>query len=133
MSQDLKLRFDQMRNNNPAKPVVEKPAEPEDGNRLSHAYGNVRNLRLVWPDGNQSFFNYAYLIRADFSPGDDLNIIHLGFSGQDITIKGYGLEELFEQLVDHLPRTITAIDPRYIPVELVDGVFVIEIKIENSS
>ncbi|WP_149242241.1 hypothetical protein [Dyadobacter sp. 32] len=131
MSQDLKLRFDQMRNNNPAKPVVEKPAEPEEGNRLSHAYGNIRNLRLVWPDGHQSFFNYAYLIRADFSPGDDLNIIHLGFSGQDIKIKGYGLEELFEKLVDHLPRTIAAIDPRYIPVEPVNEIIVTDIVIQE--
>jgi hypothetical protein len=132
MSQDLKLRFDQMRNNNPAKPVVEKPSEPEEGNRSSHAYGNVRNLRLVWPDGKQSFFNYAYLIRADFSPGDELNMIHLGFSGHDITIKGYGLEALFEQLVDHLPRTITAIDPRYIPVEPVNEIIVIDIQIETA-
>ncbi|MCF0049538.1 hypothetical protein LXM25_05705 [Dyadobacter sp. LJ53] len=132
MNQDFKLRFDQMRNNNPTKPEPEKPTEQEDKVAGVHGYGNVRNLCLVWPDGRQTFFNYAYLIRADFHPGDEFNTIHLGFSGQDITIKGYGLEALFAQLVDHLPQTITAIDPRYIPVETANEIIVAGISLDAS-
>ena len=137
MNQDFKLRFDQMRNNNLGKPEADKPMEPEDKEVGLHGYGNVRNLCLVWPDGRQTFFNYAYLIRADYHPGDEFNTIHLGFSGQDITIKGYGLEALFLQLVDHLPRTIAAIDPRYVPVERDDEttekeeIIVIDIQLET--
>ncbi|MCE6989002.1 hypothetical protein [Dyadobacter sp. CY323] len=131
MSQDFDQRIEQMRSGNPAKPVQEKSAAPAEIQGTFHSYGNVRNLCLAWPCGNRSFFNYAYLIRANYHLGEDLNVIHLGFSGQNVIIKGYCLEKLFTQLIDHLPRTITALDTRYISIEDVDEVIVTDIQIET--
>ncbi|GAB4002096.1 hypothetical protein GCM10028807_59960 [Spirosoma daeguense] len=109
MNQGFKLRFDQMRENNPA-----------TDNTLSvelngdyHAPGYARNLCLVWPDGRKVFLNYAYLIEAEFDPGSEKNIIRLNFSSHDVLLQGYGLDTMFMELLDHLPRIIKASDERY--------------------
>ncbi|MCF0061325.1 hypothetical protein MUK70_18980 [Dyadobacter chenwenxiniae] len=130
MSQGFKLRFDQMRENSPAKTEIEQEpvfVRPDD---TVHPIGHARNLCLVWPDGRRAFFNYAYLVSADFDPNNAMNVIRLGFSSQNVLLQGYGLEALFMQLLDHLPRIITAIDPRYLPVETGSGSIVVNIEVE---
>ncbi|MCF2491124.1 hypothetical protein [Dyadobacter sp. CY347] len=132
MNQAFKTRFDQMRESNPAKTEMEPGDINVHTNPLFHSVGHARNLCMVWPDGRQSFFNYAYLVSADFVPGEEMNTIRLGFSSQDVIIKGYGLETLFVQLLDHLPRIITAVDKRYIPAETGGESIVMNIKVETS-
>ncbi|MCF0075222.1 hypothetical protein LZD49_32365 [Dyadobacter sp. CY261] len=121
MSQGFKLRYDQLREGNPARPQPEPEAEPQAEREQpisDHAFyetdGSVRNLCLIWQDGRQILFNYAYLLPAEFYPGRDLNEIILNFSGYLVSLKGYMLEPLFIQLRDHRPRVIQAVDPRYI-------------------
>lgn len=130
MSHGFKLRFDQMRENSPAKTEAEQEPVLSGPDDTMHPLGHARNLCLVWPDGKRAFFNYAYLISAHFDPGSDMNLITLGFSSQAVTLKGYGLELLFMELLDHLPRIITAFDPRYESI-LENPVMVIEIDIKN--
>ncbi|MCF0075235.1 hypothetical protein LZD49_32430 [Dyadobacter sp. CY261] len=113
MSHGFKLRFDQMRENSPAKTDGEEEPVLGGSDDAMHSLGHARNLCLVWPDGRRAFFNYAYLISADFNPGNEMNLIKLGFSSQTVVLKGYGLESLFMQLLDHLPKIIAMIDKRY--------------------
>ena len=111
MNQGFKLRFDQLRENDPTDPA------DGSGSLLVENYttmGHTRNVCLVWPDGRRAFFNYAYLIVGEFEPNDEKNVIRLGFSSHNVTLQGYSLESLFMALLDHLPRIITAIDPRYV-------------------
>jgi len=131
MSQGFKLRFDQMRDNNPAKTESEPENDIGSNDGMFHNYGHARNLCLVWPDGRQSFFNYAYLVSANFHPKDDINLIQLNFSSHEVTITGYSLEQLFLQLLDHLPRIIKAIDRRYVPSGLLEKGIVVEIQVEE--
>ena len=130
MNQGFKLRFDQMRDNNPAKAESEDVTDSGQTSGMFHSFGHARNLCLVWPNGKQSFFNYAYLVSAEFHPGNDVNLINLNFTSHDVIIKGYGLELLFSQLLDHLPRIIPVIDPRYIPSEQSGKSIVTDIQVE---
>lgn len=129
MSQDFKLRLQEFRQQRPAAP--EQP-EAEGAPALSnHAYyetpGPVRNLCLVWLDGRETFLNYAYLVEAEFSPGDQLNEIVLNFSGYAVGLRGYMLETLFAELLDHRPRMIFQIDPRYLDKQELQEAIVTEI------
>lgn len=112
MSQSFKLRFDEMRENSPVK--TEKPTEPDNDTGLYHASGYGRNLCLVWPDGRRFFLNYAYLISGEYNPGDPLNEIILTFSSHTAILKGYNLQLLYMELLDHLPRVVEAVETRYV-------------------
>lgn len=76
--------------------------------------GYSRQLCLGWPDGRRMFFNYAYLMAGEFDPNGEKNIIKLIFSSHTVLLQGYGLEPLFMDLLDQLPRQLMAIDPRYV-------------------
>lgn len=132
MSQGFKLRFDQLREGNPARPQPE--TEPEAGqpasDPISHGTdGYARNLCLAWVDGRRMFFNYAYLISAEFYPAGDTNEIILNFSGYLVSLKGYFLESLFMDLLDHRPRIILAVDSRYVTEDDPRESIVIEIQV----
>lgn len=125
MSQSFKLRFDEMRENSPAK--NEKPSEQDDVKGLYHASGYGRNLCLVWPDGRRFFLNYAYLISGEYNPGDPLNEIILTFSSHIAILKGYNLQPLYMELLDHLPRVVEAVETRYVSGDELNESTVIEI------
>lgn len=130
MSQGFNLRFDKMRENNPANPESIKPEAS-----LSDKYdtpGYPRNVCFIWPDGKREFFNYAYLITAKFEPGNTKNEIALAFSGYTITLSGYGLESLFMDFLDHIPKIITAIDKRYASGINSSTATIIEITVQKS-
>jgi hypothetical protein len=131
MNQDFKLRFDQMRSNKPAEPVSESSIPSGDASGVLHGESHPKNLCLVWPNGKQSFFNYAYLVGADFNPEGELNVIQLNYTACQVTVKGYGLDMLYAQLADHLPRIIVVTDLRYIPENASDEGVVVEILVET--
>ncbi len=58
--------------------------------------GITLDVRLA--DGRCSGFSYAYLIRADYVPGDT---VCLHFAGSDIVIEGRRLSGLYRRLLDH--------------------------------
>ncbi|MBD2704819.1 hypothetical protein IC229_29580 [Spirosoma sp. BT702] len=106
----------------------------------SYAVGNVelydtesqvRNLCLVWEDGRRAFYNYAYLVSVDLVLTDNLNVMMLYFSGQIVTLKGYQLSLLFDLLVNHAPKTITADNSRYYSPDQVERSFITEILTKN--
>lgn len=109
MSQGFNLKFDKMRENNPAANQDNSVQNPDRYDTSGH----TRNVCFVWPDGKRMFFNYAYLVAAQFNPSEDINEIKLEFSGHTVTLKGYGLEGLFMEFLDHLPRIVMAVDERY--------------------
>ncbi len=131
MNREFKLRYDQMREGDPAK--TEETAPPNADNGLYHAPGHARNLCLVWSDGKRFFLNYAYLLAGEFTVGDEKNEIILHFSSHTVTLKGYGLESLFMALLDHLPRIINAMDERYVTEDSsgVKDMAVVKITVEN--
>lgn len=131
MSHGFKLRFDQMRESNPAKTDGEQESVLSGTDDTMHPFGHARNLCLIWPDGRRSFFNYTYLISAHFDASNEMNHIHLAFSSQNVILKGYALEALFMELLDHLPRIITAIDSRYITMDENCRSLVVGIEIET--
>jgi hypothetical protein len=111
MNQGFKLRYDQLRENDPTGTDQENSAGATE---LYPSSGHTRNVCLVWPDGRKAFFNYAYLIAGEFEPNSDKNLIKLSFSSYSVVLHGYSLETLFMALLDHLPRIIKAVDPRYV-------------------
>lgn len=128
MNQGFKLRFDQMRESDPT------PSDASSGTGETDQYqqpGYVRNVCFVWPDGRRMFFNYAYLVAAEFKPGQETNIIKLSFSSHTVLVKGYSLDSLFMALLDHFPRLITATDPRYVLEENKTDVIVVEITVDS--
>ncbi|UFH54802.1 hypothetical protein [Spirosoma sp. KNUC1025] len=127
MNQGFKLRYDQLRENDPTSSDTEL-AMPEN---FYTGPGHSRNLCLIWPDGQRAFFNYAYLIASEFDPNSEKNVIKLNFSSHQVALSGYSLQSLFMALFDHLPRIITAIDPRYVLDEDKLKEIVIEIIIEK--
>jgi len=77
---------------------------------------STRNLRLIWLNGRGSFLNYAYLVGGEIRLGEEYNEILLNFSGQIVSLKGYALQMLYNDLAEHLPTVIFETDPRYIDV-----------------
>ena len=110
MSQGYKLRFDQMRENDPTQAEQNESTGNQDNYQQA---GSTRNLCLVWPDGKRAFYNYAYLVSVVFELGEEKNVITLCFSNDVIKIQGFLLEPLFMALFEHLPRIITVTDERY--------------------
>lgn len=110
MSQGYKLRFDQMKEGNPAQG---ESTIPEEKIKTPLDEGFVRNLCLVWTDGRKAFYNYAYLSAAEFDPGGEQNLITLHFSSHTVRLYGYSLETLFMDLFVHTPRIIQMIEKRY--------------------
>jgi hypothetical protein len=128
MNQGFKLRFDQMRESDPSN--VDAPlSQSLETQHLQPGYG--RNLGLVWPDGRCMFVNYAYLLAGEFEPNQEKNQIKLSFSSYTVLLEGYSLEPLFMALLDHLPRLITATDPRYVLEEDKTDAIVIAITVEK--
>lgn len=111
MSQDFKLKFDGMRNNNPAAPKDSSLGDEVGENEFYPTSGNSRNLCFAWPDGRRMFLNYAYLVSGKYNLQD--SIIELWFSTHHIIIRGSKLEIIFDLLFDQTLRKITCNDERY--------------------
>lgn len=129
MNQGFKLRYDQLRENDPTSTEQQTGAEASEHYPSS---GYTRNVCLVWPDGRRAFFNYAYLVAGEFEPNGERNLIKLSFSSHNVALHGYSLQSLFMALFDHLPRIITATDPRYVLEEDKTKVVVVEIIIQKN-
>jgi len=120
------LRFDQMKEGNPAEGEPQASALPEE------EFTRPLNLCLVWPDGKRFFLSYSYLIAGEFNPEGETNQIQLYFTTYRVSLKGYGLETLFLALLEQLPHQLMAIEPRYVvSEEALDGT-IIEIIVEKT-
>lgn len=111
MSQGFRLKYDQMRENNPAhqeKPVQQQSKVYEE---FYTEGGHVRNVCFVWLDGKRIFMNYSYLVAGEYSP--DENTITLSFTTHVFILTGVNLESLFYDLMHHVAKQITCTDKRY--------------------
>ena len=120
MSQDYKLKYDMMR-------------EPSTESTIDNSYpsaSNTRNLCLCWPDGRRMFLNYAYLVSGEYQP--ESNMITLIFTTHTLRLAGEKLDQLFEELIQHLPRILMQIDQRYSTIET-DEITIREITVELNS
>lgn len=72
---------------------------------------HVRNICFVLADGKRIFFSYSYLISGEYNP--DESTIQLSFTTHEVTLKGHALENLYLDLLYHLPKQITCSDERY--------------------
>ncbi|MBD2704698.1 hypothetical protein IC229_28945 [Spirosoma sp. BT702] len=112
------------------------PTRPDDSSTAGEAEvysatGYPRNLCLGWPDGRRFFLNYAYLLAGEFEPNSEKNVIRLHFTSHSIFLLGYSLETLFMALLEHIPRLIVAMDPRYVLDEDKADTIVVEIMVEK--
>lgn len=110
MNQNYKLRFDQMKENNPA----QSDAEPKAGDAAYYpGEGSIRNFCLVWKNGNMDDFPYSYVVHTRFRTGEEKNAIIIELPSKLITLSGYGLMSLFLAFKKQLPQFIYQIDERY--------------------
>ncbi len=126
MNREFKLRFDQMREGNPS-----KAEEDADENLLPNS-APARSLCLVWPNGRRFFLSYAYLMAGELHLSREKNEILLYFSSHTVTLRGYGLESLFTELMQHLPRLIYQSEERYVTPEQNQGAFATQIEVKKS-
>ncbi|MBO0950599.1 hypothetical protein [Fibrella forsythiae] len=129
--QQFKANFDQ-----PAQDGL--PTTPQDiaslvGVQLHDADSIVRNICFAWEDGRKAFFNYAYLIAAEFESDTNQNTIKLSFSSHTISMSGYCLEILFFSLLNNMPKLITVISKRYTYTEDLIYPVVVEIAISKEN
>ena len=113
MSQDYKLRYDQIWEGDPTKSNTPAPSKKDESMEVYQTPSHARNLCLVWLDGKRMFFNYSYLISGEYSANGEKNIILLHFASYTVQLQGYGLEPIFMSILDHSPKIITMIDERY--------------------
>lgn len=83
------------------------------------ASSHTRNILLIMANGDEKFFNYSYLIAADYLKSE--GCIRLGFTTHVVTLKGLQLESLFGALFEHRVRVIVCRDVRYNTLEEEDG------------
>lgn len=124
MSQGFKLKFDEMRDNDPSGSSMPRSKTSEEFySEESHA----RNICFVWLDGKRMFLNYSYLVSGEYEP--DENTIALTFTSQTLVLKGINLEGLFYNIMHHLTKQITCADARYNEIKEDDKFVVNEIQI----
>ncbi|MBT1689873.1 hypothetical protein [Dawidia soli] len=134
-NQRFKLKYDQLRENNPAEKELPdstpgETAKPDEKN-YRHV-GHNRNLAVMWPDGKLESFNYAYLVSIKYDPISDPNVLALYFTSDTITIKGYKLKLLFWDVFNSTSRIIECADPRYAEIVNETQPVIFEISIEPS-
>ena len=113
-------------------PAIDKqPDSLADAFTLHDADSLVRNLCLIWDDGRMAFFNYAYLVTGDLSIQSGINTLFLSFGSYTVFLKGYNLAALFDALLEHNPKIITVINPRYLAEHDPQGGVVTEIIVKS--
>ncbi|MBA4853455.1 hypothetical protein [Emticicia sp. BO119] len=127
MSQNYKLRFDQMKENNPGQ---SGSTSQDDTSAFYASEGSIRNFCLVWKDGNMDDFPYSYVVHTQFRIGQEKNTMIIELPSKLITLFGYGLTSLFLAFKKQLPQFIYQVDERY--AEEAETV-VTEIQIEEKS
>ncbi len=102
MNHEFKLKYDELKDNDPSQ-------KEEDKNYF--APSSTRNVCFVQTDGKMLFLNYGYLISGEYLPNESL--ITLYFTSHTIILKGAKLESLYQDFFNHVPRLVICLDERY--------------------
>lgn len=86
-------------------------AEDDGIAKFDKDYTGVKNVCFVLLDGKHIFLNYSYLVAGEFFPEESKITLH--FTTHVITLQGRNLENLYHDLMQHLPKIIIATDGRY--------------------
>lgn len=107
---DIRNRLNAYRSGDPTKTT---DANKQDGEifYFEPTENGVRNVCFVLLDGKHIFLNYNYLVAGEFFPEDNKIVLH--FTTHGVTLKGHNLEKLYQDLIQHSPKFITAINDRY--------------------
>ena len=106
MSHEFRLKYNQLKENDPTQ---------KDREENYPTGSSVRNVCFVQADGSKIFLNYGYLVSGEFSPFDTK--ITLCFTSHIVTLEGIQLENLFNDLMNHIPQYIVCQDERYNAIE----------------
>jgi hypothetical protein len=96
---------------NPGPDAGRKEPEGDKNIERFETSGGIRNVCFVDVQGNEEFFNYAYLVKGKYMPEE--NTIALTFSSDIVTLKGRNLAGLFNELGAQVPKKIITLDKRY--------------------
>ncbi|MBL7867385.1 MAG: hypothetical protein JNM71_05150 [Flavobacterium lindanitolerans] len=88
-------------------------------------YTGVKNVCFVMLDGKHIFLNYSYLVAGEFFPEESKITLH--FTTHVIILHGRNLENLYHDLMQHLPKVIIATDERYSGISQGNNPMVIKI------
>jgi len=108
MSQNFRLKSDELRQNNPAKDVR------QDDNPFYKVYpdnGQIRNFMLTWPDGSSITIPYYTVSRIEFKSYDGSIMMAVG--NDNIVFEGVELKSLYNDFFFQLPLEIIVTDVRY--------------------
>jgi len=106
MSHDFRLKFDEIKQNDPT-------TAENNNNNTTQEYsspGYVRNIDFVWPDGKREFLNYSYLVNAKYDPEGSITLV---FTSDTVTINGSGLNDLYDGILVQSIKTVFCADSRY--------------------
>lgn len=109
MSHEYKSRLTDYLSSDPT-----KKTEADNNNGISHFeenYSGAKNLCFVQLDDKCIFLNYNYLVAGEFFPEDNKIVLH--FTTHVIALNGQNLESLYQDICQHLPKTIKALNDRY--------------------
>lgn len=91
-------------------------------------YTGVKNLCFVSLDGKHIFVNYSYLVAGEFFPEENKIVLH--FTTHVISLQGQNLENLYQDLMLHLPKIIIATNKRYSRISQSNNPVVTEIEVK---
>lgn len=121
MSQEFRLRFDQMRENNPHT----QPVGGDIPAAISDTYfepGHSRNICFCWSNGQKLFLNYSYLVSGEYMP--EQGAIILQFTSHHVVVTGSGLESLYVLFMHQMAKLVVVSDLRYESLEEANGAVV---------
>lgn len=122
----LTYKFNDASNGDPD--AVRQEPEADKNIERFETSGGIRNVCFVDTQGNEEFFNYAYLVKGKYSPEE--NEIKLTFSSDVVTLKGRNLAGLFNELGVQVPKRIVTLDKRYEATKEENEIYVSEIMIK---
>ena len=109
MSQNFKLKFDEMLNNAVTRPQTEKESA---GREMAYQHAShVRNVNFVLANGDMVFLNYGYLISGKYGLAE--NCIQLSFASHEVKLGGIFLIPLYFDFMKHIPENVICVDVRY--------------------
>lgn len=123
MSQNYKFKSLEIAKNGQEK-------EQQAGGRLTvFEVGETRTIDFELLDGTRQNFAYIHYLTAWLGKDGDDRVIKIFFATHLVTIKGYCLDDLYNELTKLSVKSIKANDGRYVDMVEEDKSFVTDIKI----
>lgn len=129
MSQDFKLKFDQVVENTNVYSFDMSSANHSELQNSYSSASNMRNICFSLKDGRRIFLNYSYLMACEFISEESK--ILLSFTSHVVVLKGEQLQQLFEGLFFNTLMNVSEKEERYDDIEKRDGCFVRQILIDS--